>query len=399
MIPSITPLEPETLYPNLHPEWRPLDFPPGWKKNSDNGITSLLVRHADRWRLICLDTWRIPGGAPSLIDANDLPVHAFESEKIEDCIAFSDFLDGYRKSLNAWTALSFNTSRPIPEAPEYSLRAVKFSDTPIAIVFVVRNEEICGQLRFQHSGPDTCYIAGSMTASGHSSLNTKLIGQGFGRAMYDCAEEVSGMTLVPSGRDYSPGALSAYSQKFWEKRIATQGSPMLGSAADERRSFIDSGRRLAHIEKQQATNPAFLIALAEVTGGQLIGQIDQQGGKKKLAYLWVETPSGYRINETGILSLADAQNIASEGLSENGILECGLLSIDSLAEAIHGSGLFFAHAPLDQAVEMRLEDAAFLAERYLNQSFTPIMSSETAAILRAASSIDQDKVEYATPAL
>lgn len=375
-----------------------------WTKTADagcwtsvrGGVVRFIHSKDGFWRISRTDSWRIPSAIPAMSELVDPPTLEFECTSLADCSAYADFLFEHDASISAWRSADISVESPHPSDPTLllTMRKPVGEDTAwTSIVDLERNRQNAGSMRIGHSGPETCWIAGEMTISGHSSLPPARIGIGLGRIMYDFAEQVLGKTLVPSGRDFAPGMLSEHSTVFWAKRLRHRSIPTLGPKADARRAIVTDGVRLPRIMERCHDELGVFVALVDAVDGQFVGAIlDLGDGRQQVFPLWIVAPDGRWITENGAISPREAQAIVDRCTDGKAVLQRGPLTIDEIIDVdrIHGRGETLFPKDLPREVVEGYADAVAIADRHSLGTNRTTPSPKLLAALSAWRSEDDD---------
>lgn len=204
--------------------------------------------------------------------------------------------------------------------------------------------------------------------------------------MYDFAEQSLGKTLVPSGRDFSPGMLSEQSTTFWEKRLRHRSIPTMGPESDARRTVVSEGVKMPAIMSRCRDDLASFMALADAIDGEFVGVVlDLGDGQQKVAPLWVVAPDGRWITENGAISPREAQAIFDRWTAGVGLIKRGPMSFAEIVEVerIHGRGETLFPKDLPHEVVEGYADAIAIATRH---SLGTSRASPSPTLLAALSS-------------
>lgn len=366
-------------------DWKSTDV--GWIKQSEDQTTSVIRKHKGMWRLARIESWLVPSHVRDLFNLDSRPIDIYDATDIGDCVAYDSFLDRYATRLMAWVNSSFDNTLQL-EQDGYSIRVAKKAGNPEAFCYLRhRNHDLhLGLYKFELSKPQTCFIADQWTINGHSFVQNDHVGKGFGRQIYDAAETISGMTALPSGRDFAPGELSADSKRFWERRSVHTTLPTSTSEAAGRRQVVAKATELTDIERKHGGAFPFVIALADLTGGRPFGIVAGGVGDDKMT-LWVELPDGRWMNSGGLIDNAGAKQIFDSATNGRKIVSQGRQDLADLSaslaavRAAYKSPFMFSDDNLIYDVKKRLHDAAKVVERHLGIVVAPELSAETLEIL------------------
>lgn len=132
------------------------------------------------------------------------------------------------------------------------------------------NDEAVGHLPTIFTDSLPTYVIGEMTINSSAWITPELTGKGLGTLMYDLAEEITGLRMVPHSKNFVSGRLSDAAQRFWARRAATRGVPGLNDAeAAKRREIAQEVMDYLDLEGKYHRDALFAAAVSRRTGWPL----------------------------------------------------------------------------------------------------------------------------------
>lgn len=182
------------------------------------------------------------------------------------------------------------------------------------------------------------YIIGELALCGTSEVHRNLIGRGLGRFMYNFAEEVSGLSLVPHGENLNGGIRTDYSRRFWERRAQHCRVPGFNGEPEVayRLAQVEDVYHQIEYEKQFYLKGAFAVEVSRVKGWP----IETSWSHGDLHASWCLTPDGKAFTSKGYKERGALRNYFSDK-------EVRIATIDEVISRLPtertGGGLFLAN--------------------------------------------------------
>jgi hypothetical protein len=179
------------------------------------------------------------------------------------------------------------------------------------------NGKNVGGLGFELTKWPGSYVIGRPTIDGGGALHG-YTRRGFGTAMYDIAEELLGLPVVPHGVNGVRGTQSRDALRFWEKRKSDRQVPGTDLLASERSSEWDKASKLMKAEMRGSSlhnECGFIANVANIMGWNVGGYCPDNGDRVPKFGVWCVTPEGSAFSARGTFQGSDrvAQMWTEEG--------------------------------------------------------------------------------------